>query len=1279
MPPQGSLRVGLDHGHGFIHALALRSGDGALFSALAPIGPGDPARASALAIQRLLEQAGARPGDISTLIHSASAAADAFAEKEQLPLGLIVTAGFPLLPAWDGREPREGGGLPFLLAPPGRAAEVAGRMDAAGKEAAPLDEEAVRAAAGQFREGGVEAAAVCLLHSPANPAHERRVREIFREIHPACRLVLSCETPGRGHEQARARAALLDAACGLLIRRALGEAAVRAAESPRPDTAILILRSDGSAVPARKGLGQPLSAALSGPAGGLFAAASLARAARIRRAVALDVGSASAKISLIEDGVLPLATEEAADGGTKLPGVPGVEVACLPVGGFTAAWGNARGAVGLRPRRVAGEAGPPCCGRGGKEAALLDALHVLGWLPGALAGGTLALDRALAEEGLRALGAGPPEAAAWEIVRDAQRAIAGAIREATAGAGKNPRDYALVAHGGAGPLLAPGVAAELGMTGVVIPPLPAWFGAAGLLDPDRRNEYARPLGLTLGEGSAEELDQRFRELEREAEEDFESAGIPRDSWLFLRAAEMHYRGDPWRTRIDFPPAPSLASSIEAALTCFHEAFRYQYGFDRKDRLPVEVSRLRLTALGKVEGGARPSPPLKKGPGAAPSGDRDAFASRGEKRSFVIYQRQDLAPGDRIEGPAFIEDAGSTALLPPDASAEVDAGGNLRIQLPARAESPRLLEDLVEGALESAEREMERLLRRSARSRYIRQMGLCGAAFFDRQGRKLTGRPVTASILPLLESGGAGELAANDLLFWNDAHLGGSLGRPAEVCCCAAVRHRGGLAGFFLAAAHHEDLGGISAGSFSATATQVFQEGVIIPPLKLWEGGRWNEAALGLLLRNSRKREDLLADLEAQAAAARGGAARLAEAVERLGAGAFEEALGRLLERSRRSAQEALAQLPDGAWSMEDHIESDGVDPGRVHTLRLRLSKGNGRLRLDLRGSSPQARGPINWPAQRDGGAFLRMWLAPVLQRLGREEAAWNGGFAPVLEVLLPETGSLVTPAFPAATNMGLLTLQRLRSLLRGALGLASRGRAPADQEGAPWWGLRGRDRQDRFFLFREPLGAGTGAGPEGDGSDGLLLFPAGAALWTEETEEEFPVRVERFALAEDSGGAGRQRGGLGLLKDVRVLCDCEVFALADRAYLSPWGVNGGRPGGRFGITSNPGTPVAREAPAFGAGLALREGDLLRVATPGGGGWGDPLEREPERVRADVLQGKVSADQAMRHYGVVLNPVTQRVDPQGTSAFRQFMRSRRGRLPFFDRGPNYASLQGQGGG
>ncbi|MBI3128489.1 MAG: hydantoinase B/oxoprolinase family protein [Candidatus Tectomicrobia bacterium] len=1228
MPPQGSLRVALDHGRGFVHALALRLGDGALFSALAPVGTGDPARASALAIRRLLEQAGADPGDIRSLVHSVSAAAGAFAAGEALPLGLLVTAGFPLLPEWDGREPRESGGLPFRLVPPGRPLEIGGRLDAAGKEIAPLDEEALRAAAWQFREGGVEAAAACFLHAPANPAHERRAREIFGEVHPACRLTLSSEAGEAGRERERALAALRDAASGLLIRRALGEAAVRAAESPRPDTPILFLRSDGSAMPAHKVLARPLSAALSGPAGGALAAAALARALRIRRAVALDIGCASAKIALIEDGALPVAS---ADSET-----PGVEVACLPLPGSLPA-----------------------------------AFHALGWLAEAPAG----------EE---SVGAGSPAEAAWEAVQDAQSAIASAVQKATAGAGKNPRDFTLIACGGAGPLLAPGVAAALGMAEVVVPPRAAWFGALGLLDPDRRNEYAHPLALTLREGSEAELDRRFGELEREAAEDLEAAGVPAGTGIFLRAADMRYRGDPWRTRVDFPPASSFAASIEAALAAFHEVFRYQYGFGRGDRAPVEIACLRLTALGKAEGSARPEAPSGAGSSATPWGHREARLSPGEKLPLPIHRRGDLPPGTRLRGPAFIEEEGSTALLPPDASAEVDASGNLRLRLPVPEEGPELREELAAGALESAERGAESFLRRSMRSRYVQKMGLCGAAFFDLRGRKLTGRPIAGSVLPLIESGAVENLGPGDLIFWNDAHLGGSLGRPAEVFCCAPVRHRGEPAGYFLVCAHHEDLGGAAPGSFSPAATQTFQEGTILPPLRLWEGGGWNEAALALLLRNSRKREDLLADLEAQAAAARAGAARAAEAAGRLGAEAFAAALEGLLARSRRGAEEIIARLPDGAWSMEDHIESDGVDPGRLHTLKLKLAKGDGRLRLDLRGCSLQARGPINWPAQRDGGAFLRMWLAPLLQRLGGprvdwKDGAWNEGAASLLELLLPEGGSLISPAFPAAVNMGHLTLQRLRSLLLGALGLASRGRVPADQEGAPWWGLRGRDRRGRFFLFREPLGGGTGAGPGGDGADGVIAFPAGGGLWAEETEAEFPLRVERLALAHDSGGAGKLRGGLGLQKEVRVLCDCEVFALADRAWLSPWGVNGGRAGGRFSLVSNPGTPVAREAPAFGQGMLLREGDLIRIVTAGGGGWGDPAEREPERVREDVLRGKVSPDQALKHYGVVLNPDTLRLDLPGTQAFRQFMRARRGRLPFFDRGPNYASVRGQAGG
>jgi len=1276
MTPKGSIRIGVDAGESFTHAVAVRSADGAVFSALVPSTPANPPQASAQAIQSLLEQAGAPPGEIGVLLHAASATAGAFLTGEDLRLGLLVTAGARHI-LEVGRQALPPDGIkPPRLAPLERVLEAGGRVGPRGEEIAPLDEDAVREAARRFKELGVEAVGVCLLHAPANPAHERRARAIFSEEFPACHLALSCEAPGPAHEHERALAALAEAAARRHLHRSLGEAAARAAGG----TSLLVMKSDGGAMSARRALERPLAAALSGPAAGTLTAAALARAAGLRRVIALGAGGSFSAVSLVEEGA-PLVAAAARLGGEALP-APAVDLAAVPAGGSSVAWVDTEKTLRLGPRRAG--AGPMCWARGGEEPTLTDALLALGWLPERLAGGALPLDRAKAEEGMarlaQALG-GSPEEAAQGALEAALRGVVLAIREGTVRRGKDPREYALLAFGGMGPLLAAPAALRLGIREVVIPPGAGLAGAVGLVEAERRNAYARPHAARLEGAPPEELERLFLEMEREAGADLDAEGVPADSRAFLRAADMRYRGEAWEIAIEFPPGLPFPASLEGALACFHEAYRFQFGFDRRGRAPVETARLRLTATGKLEGPPRQALPPGRGPEGARRGERRAAFAGGAPLALPLYDRERLGPGDRLAGPAAVEDACSTTLIPPGASCEVDAWGNLRILLPPRPrEAPDpLLEEVVEGALLAAEEEMEGLFRRAARSRYVGEMGVCRAALFDRRGRKLTGRPIAAQAAPVLENWPREEIREGDLFLWNDAYIaGGGAGRLPELSCCAPVFHGGELAGFALLSGHHEDIGGMAPGGLPPGATQIFQEGLLIPPVKLYEGGLPNETARRIILRNSRRREELLADLEAQAAACRAGASRLAGMFERMGAeaalGAFEALFARCEQAVR---EELLPRIPDGTCAMEDHVESDGAEPGRVHTLRLKMTKADGRLTLDFRGASPQARGPINWPADRDGGAFLKMWLGPLLRDLAPERAAGGGlneGLCPLIETLLPEAGTLITPVFPAATGMGALTLQRLRSLLLGALGLATQGQMPADQEPLHWWGLRGRDLSGRFFLFREPLAGGSGARPLRDGEDALLPTPGVQGLCIEAIEARFPLKVERTAWAEDSGGPGRRRGGLGVVREIRPLADCEIVSLSDRALLSPWGANGGRAGGRFSILVNPGTPVEREAPALSGGNWVREGDLIRVATTGGGGWGDPLEREPERAREDVLLGKVSADGAMRHYGVVLNPVTHQVDGPGTRALRQFMRARRGKPPFFDRGPNYAALK-----
>jgi N-methylhydantoinase B len=256
---------------------------------------------------------------------------------------------------------------------------------------------------------------------------------------------------------------------------------------------------------------------------------------------------------------------------------------------------------------------------------------------------------------------------------------------------------------------------------------------------------------------------------------------------------------------------------------------------------------------------------------------------------------------------------------------------------------------------------------------------------------------------------------------------------------------------------------------------------------------------------------------------------------------------------------------------------------------------------------------------------------------------------------------------------------RLLGILAGVLAKATGGNMPADQETIRYTGFHGLDAEAQPYLMREVLGGGSGGRPWADGSDTIHVVPDSKNLPTEFTETRFPLRVEALALATDSGGPGERRGGLGYRKDIRVLQDCAFLSVADRSILGCWGLKGGRAGKPFRVTVDPGGPNQRYLEGLVDEEPIPAGTLVRIETTGGGGWGDPLEREPELVAFDVTQGKVSAASAVDDYGVVLvdgEDGSCEADLASTSALRQRLRDSRGFVPFFDRGPGYRQLSGR---
>jgi N-methylhydantoinase B len=379
--------------------------------------------------------------------------------------------------------------------------------------------------------------------------------------------------------------------------------------------------------------------------------------------------------------------------------------------------------------------------------------------------------------------------------------------------------------------------------------------------------------------------------------------------------------------------------------------------------------------------------------------------------------------------------------------------------------------------------------------------------------------------------------------------------------------------------------------------------------------------------------------------------------------------------------ELLPRIADGEYHWEDYVEHDGITDPKLHKIALTMVKSGGRITLDFAGTDPQSSGPINWPADYADGAFLIKWIAPILRNLAEtpERAAEihvNEGVCDVFTVMFPPKGTLITPEWPAATNARSFVLLRCLGLLAGVVAQAVDGQMPADQETIRYTGFFGTDAAGKPFLSREVLGGGSGGRYYADGNDAIHIVPDSRNQPAEFTETRFPLLVEKLALRIDSGGAGKRRGGLGYEKHYRVLVDCRTIVTADRVRLGCYGVNGGRAGEPFCVTVDFEGEV-RELGGLVDGEPVLKGQVVRVVTTGGGGWGDPLEREPALVLADVVEGRVSLDRAGDDYGVVLAGIgtaDAAVDEAATIARRADLRAQRvGPLPMIDRGTGFSKM------
>jgi N-methylhydantoinase A len=683
LPPR--LRIGIDTGGTFTDIVCHDGVSGAMRVTKVASTPANPAIGLKRGVEAILAQANAGTDDLAGLAHGTTVATNALLQGDIAGLGLVVTAGFRHILEIARQAVPEGYGNSYFWVKPERIVplrfvrEVGGRLNFRGEELRPLDERSIAQAAAFFRAHGINAVGVCLIHSYANPRHERAVAEIFAREHPECTISLSCDVLPEYREYERAVTTLVDAFVkphmGRYLRRINDELGPGLREKP-----FLVMQSSGGVASADQVMRKPITTALSGPAAGALGSAVIAEIAGFPDVVTLDAGGTSTDLCLIERGK-PHVTNGGAVGSFPVR-IPMIAIETIGTGGGSIAWITREGHLKVGPRSAGAEPGPMCYPNGGAEPTITDANLVMGRIPGALIGGGIALDVARARAGLAALAAKLPgrmsaDELAHGIIEIANWNQANAIRQMTIQRGIDPREFALLSFGGSGPAQSPAVMELIGMKACIVPPNPGNLSAFGLLAVDWRTDHMLTKVMHEDAIDLATVAGIYAGLEQEAVAALERDGIARARIALVREADMRYAGQSMEVRVVAPAGAVDGAYLAALIEAFHAAHRKTFGYSYVGQQKVELVNFCVSGLGLIE---RPSiPQLATSVGTPPPRTSRPVYFDGAFRDTSVYQRETLPPGLRLEGPLVIEEFGSTTVVFPGQSVEVNPHGILIIR------------------------------------------------------------------------------------------------------------------------------------------------------------------------------------------------------------------------------------------------------------------------------------------------------------------------------------------------------------------------------------------------------------------------------------------------------------------------------------------------------------------------------------------------------------------------------------------------------------------------
>ena len=1260
------IRLGIDTGGTFTDLIALDDQTGRIATVKVPSTPSDPAAAPLAAIQR----AGVAPENIERILLGTTIATNARLQKKGATVLYIGTKGVedvPIIGRIDRREaynpawPKPDTGIKRR-----HTFGIKERLDHRGAVLLALEPAALVAlgdwVAGWLKQGPTTdwAIAVNLLFSYVNPAHERAIGDYLAERFPAVPVSLSHRVSPIWREYERATTTITDAFIKHIIERFVNglNAALKGMGVSAP---LALMKSNGGHVQSATASEVPVQLLLSGLAGGVIAGRRFAREHANGNAVTLDMGGTSCDGGLIAGGEFGSTTEYEIEWGVPVSSLF-IDYTTIGAGGGSIAYVDSGGLLRVGPRSAGAEPGPACYGKGGTEPTVTDANVVLGRLdPAFFLGGEVSLDAAAARAAVTDLsekiGLGV-EQTALAIVGTAAENMADAIRLMTVDRGIDHRDFGLIAFGGAGPLHAADVAAHLGMQQFIVPPNPGLLSALGTLLTELRVDRARTVMHRSDQIDLDLLNRQLHELVEESVAELKRDGLEGEAQV-TGYLNMRYRGQNFGEIVALDALVLDQAAFARGLKRLHQQHEALYGYAFEDKV-VEITEVRVIGLGE-EGADVTLTGSTTGDGHPKSSRPIHFAGSGAVET-PVYRRDNLAVGARVSGPALIEETDSTTLVPPGGAVEIQADGSMQVDISALAE--RLNADakrdsaddpvtltVVNNALKSICDEMASAMIRTAHSPIFSESRDFSCILFDRKLRMVGQAEMNPAIIcaglhtiPLcVEELGVDSFEEGDVIVHNDPYRGQC--HMPEHMFMKPVFLDGEIIGYAANIAHIAEIGGMAVGSFASTATEVFQEGLRLPPVKIMARGEYVKDIWRIVMANHRTPDTTWGDFHAMLGSLTTAERRLQEVVGRLGVDQFERIADNLIVHAERWMRSEIAKLPNGVYKSEDYFEDDGVEDKRYY-FRAAVHIRDDDIVVDLSESDPQARGPINvtYVATAAAGSTA------VLQSIGARDVPLNSGCFKPIKVVAPP-GTVANPIFPAPSVAGNTEGQpRIISAVQGALAKAIPDRVGAAEGGTACNILLGGTHPDSgdYYTHYQLDGGGWGGrlGKDGNSAQCIAHGSTIRATPIEVFETRYPMRTMEYSLRPDSGGAGKWRGGLGVRRLFEVAApEITVSALLDRTQEGPWGFRGGASGAPAGIFVRfAGTKEFRTfTDAFGTvsptkfvNIVMREGDQLLMHAPGGGGYGEPSERSDAALDADRIDGFITAE-GMVAYREIADP------------------------------------------